>query len=258
MGSEPETVTEVTDGAGGQRVTQEQRAEALARVRIFAGLSREELMGLAQKARERSVEAGEVLFLAGEQAQGMFVVLRGAVRAVRVNADGREQTIHVEEQGGMLAEVAVFDGGGYPSTAIAETDARLLFLAREDVLRFLELHPAAALEALRLMAEKLRRVSGLAERLGLQDVSQRLAAMMVEMSGCAAEALQDGDSFSLPLSHGQIASRLGTVREVVTRAMQRLTQQEVIAIHGHRVVVASAARLARLAEGDRAEASQRR
>ncbi len=236
----------------------EERAEALARVRIFDGLSAAELMELAQRARERSAEAGEVVFVTGEQAQGLFVVLHGAVRAVRVNADGREQTIHVEKEGGMLAEVAVFDGGSYPSTAIAETDAQLLFLAREDVLWFLRQHPEAALQALRMMAEKLRRVSGLAERLALQDVSQRLAAMLLEMSGRAPGELRDGDSFSLPLSHGQIASRLGTVREVVTRGMQRIAQQGTIAIHGHRVVVTSAGQLVRLAEGDRVEASRGR
>ncbi len=235
-------------------MTWEERAEALSRVRIFAGLGRAELMGLAQKARERHATTGDVVFSAGEQAEGLFVVLRGAVRAVRVNADGREQTIHVETEGGVLAEVAVFDGGDYPSTAIAEIDAHLLFLAREDVMRFLELHPKAALEALRLMAEKLRQVSGLAERLALRDVPQRLATMILEMSGRAPVTLRDGDSFSMPLSHGQIASRLGTVREVVTRAMQRLARQGVIAVHGHRVVIVSATQLVRLAEGSRAEA----
>ncbi len=225
----------------------EEKAEILSHAAIFRGLESVELLQLASRAHERSLATGEILFAAGEAAEGLFVVARGAVRAARVNLEGREQTIHVETAGGMLAEVAVFDGGVYPSTAIAETDAQVLFLARIEVMEFLLRHPEAALLALRMMATRLRQVSGLAERLALHDVGQRLAALLLETASKSRPALRSGDSFSLPLSHSQIASRLGSVREVVTRALQRLMQQGVIAIHGHRVTVLDADRLLELA-----------
>lgn len=75
------------------------------------------------------------------------------------------------------------------------------------------------------------------EQLALKDVGQRLATLLLEEASKNAPQLEDGVSFSLPLSHSQIASRLGSVREVVTRSLQKLTLQRIIEIRGHRVIV---------------------
>jgi CRP/FNR family transcriptional regulator len=143
----------------------------------------------------------------------------------------------MERAGGTLAEVAVFDGGPYPSNAVAEEDSEVLFLATEDVRNFMLRHPQAALTALAIMAKKLRTVASLAEQLALKDVSQRLATLLLEEARRSGSKLQNGVAFSLPLSHSQLASRLGSVREVVTRGLQKLVQQGVIETRGHRIVV---------------------
>lgn len=215
----------------------ERIVEILAKSELFQNLPAEALANLASRAYEQRLSQGQVLFAANEPAKGLYVVLAGSVRAFRENIDGREQTIHVEHAGGMLAEVTVFDGGTYPSTAVAEEDSVVLFLAREDVRRFLLQHPEAALAALAMMARKLRTVASLAEQLGLMDVSQRLATLLLEEAQRNGRDLTDGVSFSLPLSHTQMASRLGTVREVVTRGLQKLVHLGIIEIHGHRIAV---------------------
>ncbi|HEV2275150.1 MAG TPA: Crp/Fnr family transcriptional regulator [Acidobacteriaceae bacterium] len=215
----------------------EPRLQALGKCVLFHDLSREDLAGLAAHSVEHRIGPGQILFSAQEPSAGLYVVLSGSIRAFRVNIDGREQTIHVEHAGGMLAEVTVFDGGPYPSTAIAEEDSIVLFLAKEDVRRFLLEHPQTALAALSLMAKKLRTVAALAEQLALKDVGQRLASLLIEEAQHASKQLQNGISFSLPLSHAQLASRLGTVREVVSRSLQKLNQQKIIEIRGHRIVV---------------------
>jgi CRP-like cAMP-binding protein len=98
-------------------------------------------------------------------------------------------------------------------------------------------HPEAALTALTILAKKLRMVASLAEQLALMDVSQRLATLLLEEARKNMPRLQDGVSFSLPLSHTQLASRLGSVREVVTRGLQKLAHHGIIEVHGHRIVV---------------------
>jgi CRP-like cAMP-binding protein len=213
------------------------RMEVLAQCTWFQNLPEGVLAKLAKQGRERKLARGQVLFTANEPAEGLYIVLSGSVRAFRENIDGREQTIHVESVGGMLAEVPVFDGGPYPSTTMAEEDSEVLFLAKEDVRRFLMQHPEVALTALAILAKKLRTVASLAEQLSLKDVNQRLATLLLEEARRKNVLLQDGASFSLPLSHSQLASRLGSVREVVTRSLQKLVQQEILAVHGHRVAI---------------------
>jgi len=212
-------------------------ATILAKSALFQNLPETTVTELAAHAIERKLRQGQILFTAGEPASGLYVVLSGSVRAFRENIEGREQTIHVEHAGGTLAEVAVFDGGPYPSTTVADEDSEVLFLATEDVRRFMLAHPEAALTALANMAKKLRVVASLAEQLALKDVSQRLATLLLDEARLASPKLQDGVSFSLPLSHAQIASRLGSVREVVTRALHKLAQNSVIEARGHRIVV---------------------
>jgi CRP/FNR family transcriptional regulator len=206
------------------------------------------LRKLVAGAVERKLKRGEILFTANHPSEGLYIVLSGAVRAFRVNLDGREQTIHVERSGGTLAEVAAFDGGPYPSTAIAEEDSEVLFLAREDVRCFMLQHPEAALMALTILAKKLRMVASMVEQLALMDVGQRLAHLLLEEATKAEVPLRDGISFSFPFSHTQIAARLGSVREVVSRALQKLSQHNAIELHGHRIVIRSVKRLRAFAE----------
>lgn len=227
----------------------ERRREILANSAMFQDLPEEALADLASHASERKFGQGQILFTANSPADGFYIVLSGSVRAFRVNIDGREQTIHVEHAGGTLAEVAVFDGGSYPSTAMAEENSEVLFLSKQYIHHFLPQHPEAALCILSYMAKKLRTIASLAEQLALKDVNQRLATLLLEEAQRNTPDLTDGVSFSLPLSHTQLASRLGSVREVVTRGLHKLVHLGVIEIHGHRIVVLDVQALRTQTEG---------
>lgn len=226
----------------------DRRVEVLGRSALFEDLPAEILAELASGAIMRRLKQGEILFSANDPSDGLYIVLSGTVRAFRVNLDGREQTIHTESMGGTLAEVAAFDGGPYPSTTVAEEDSDVLFLSREDVRRFMFRHPEAALKALAILGRKLRMVASMVEQLALMDVNQRLARFLLEEAERNNSKLKDGATFSLPLSHSQIAARLGSVREVVTRGLQKLTQQGIIRLQGHSVVVVKINKLRKCAE----------
>src|ERR1035437_10100136 len=126
----------------------ERQIEILAKSALFQNLPTNALAEIAVHGTERKLQQGQILFNTNESADGMYVVLSGSVRAFRENMDGREQIIHVEGVGGTLAEISVFDRGPYPSTTMAEEDSELLFLAKEDVRRFMLKYPEVALTAL--------------------------------------------------------------------------------------------------------------
>lgn len=232
------------------------RVEALRATRIFGNASAEALNWLAGCAVERRLRAGEILFLSGDPARGLFVAVSGSLRAFRESEEGREQTMHVERSGATFAEVPVFDDGPYPSTVIAEEESQVLFLKKEDVRRFLLQNPESALAALGLLATRLRKIALLLEQLSLQNVAQRLAAMLVEEAADRGK-LEDGGSFSLPDSHQKIAARLGSVREVITRILHRFVHERLIEIRGHRIVILNAAGLQAKAKMESARTSSR-
>jgi CRP/FNR family transcriptional regulator len=204
---------------------------------LFGELGDRELQALSERAVEQKLARNEILFLAGDAARGLYVIVEGAVRAFRVGPDGREQVIHIEREGATVGEVPMFDGGSYPSTVAAEEDSRLLFLARSDVQGLCCAHPQIAMGALRVLARRLRSCAALVETLSLHDVDRRLARLLLAEARAAGALTGNRCEFELALTHQQIATRIGSVREVVSRAFGRLSQAGHVTLAGKRVVV---------------------
>jgi CRP-like cAMP-binding protein len=210
---------------------------ALRHTALFGGLGDSELKALAERAVVKCLRRGDALFCEGEVPKGLYVVVEGAIRAYREGSEGREQVIHVERAGATIAEVPMFDNGTFPSTAAAEEDSVVLFIDKRDVRRLCLEHPQIALAALEILAGRLRRAAGLIEALSLREVDQRMARFLVSESQLRGENTDEGISFELVLTNQQIAARIGTVREVVSRALSRLQQNGLIAIAGRRITI---------------------
>src|SRR3712207_2811160 len=195
------------------------KVHALGRTPLFKELDAEVLRALAARAVERRFRKDELLFVAGEEARGLYVSVEGAVRAFRESADGREQVIHVERAGATVAEVPVFDDGPFPSSVAAEEDSTLLFIAKRDVRALRLEHPQITLAALKVLAGRLRRRAELVEALSLREVSHRLAFFL--LAEARAKGTRDGGALRVEITqtNQQIASRIGSVREVVSRAL---------------------------------------
>lgn len=210
---------------------------ALKRTQLFKSLGDKELNAIAELCRERRLVRGETLFSAGEPARGIYVIASGAVRAVRESPDGREQVIHVEAAGATIAEVPVFDDGPYPSTVIAEEDAVLLFIAKEDIRRMCIEYPQIALSALSVLAARLRKCAELVEKLSLQPVNQRLADWLYQEAIKNGMRTDKGIRIDLKLTNQEIAARIGSVREVISRSFNYLQQEQLISVDRRSVYI---------------------
>lgn len=225
------------------------RVAALKRTVLFGSLDESELSILADRAIEKRLTRDEILFVAGDEATGLFVIAEGALRAFREGLDGREQVIHVERVGATIAELPVFDDKPYPSTVAAEEDAIVLFIDKRDVRALFIKHPQVALKALSLMAERLRKCAALVEALSLREVDQRLARWLLNEARNRGKRINGTTELTLVLTNQQIAARIGSVREVVSRAMSRLHGNHLISIDGRRVIIGDEEALAVFAEG---------
>lgn len=227
---------------------------ALRRTQLFGSLDVSALAELAEMCHPREFSSGEMLFLAGEEAAGLFVVVTGEIRAYRVNSQGREQTIHIERDGATLAEVPVFDDGPYPATAVAETPSSLLFLPKADFRRFMLQHPEVGLTALKLMAHRLRGHAELVDALALQQVGQRVARLLLAERRDHGSKTENGVEVEIPFSNEELAKRIGSVREVISRTLSRMENDGLIvqqpAQQGkhRRIFISDEARLARYGE----------
>jgi CRP/FNR family transcriptional regulator len=215
----------------------ENKLAALKRTFIFGELNEKALGALAERSVERRLSRDEMLFIGGEEARGMYVIVEGSVRAFRVGVDGREQVIHVERAPATIAEVPVFDDGLYPSTVAAEEDSTVLFLDKRDVRRLCLEYPEIALAALKVMAARLRHCAELVEELSLREVGQRLASYLLEEARKNGKREEAGVSVELTMTNQQIAARIGSVREVISRALARLQRNGLIRVEGRHLII---------------------
>jgi CRP-like cAMP-binding protein len=212
------------------------KVTALKRTALFQELDDQTLRLLAEHAVPRHYRKDEVLFLAGEKAHGLFVIVSGSVRAFR-ESEGREQVIHVERAGATVAEVPVFDDGTYPSTVAAEEDTDTLFLFKQDVRRLSLQHPEIPLAAVKVLASRLRRCAELVEALSLKEVGQRVARFLVLEARRHGQPTSDGVCLTLTQTNQQIAARVGSVREVISRALSRLQHDGLIVIQDRKLII---------------------
>jgi len=231
----------------------EENIEVFRKAELFRDLSDDALRNLTKHAVEKRLARNEILFVAGETAAGLYLVAEGAIRAFRTGIDGREQIIHVERAVTTIAEPPVFDNGKYPSTAAAEEASKLFFLPKDKVRAACFEHPELALAAARLMATRLRRCAELVETLSLREVGQRLASLILGEALNRGTKTPEGTLIKLDLTHNQLAARIGTVREVVTRTLIRLQEQRLMIHKGKNILIPDLKAIAAYAETDDSE-----
>jgi CRP/FNR family transcriptional regulator len=183
---------------------------------VLRGLSARVMRRVAAAVVIRRFSRRAVLFRSGDAPAALYFVLSGRVRVARRVAHG-SSVLHVETAGGVLGEIPVFGGGSYPATATAVEPVRCAVLAADVVERLLDEEPEYARFALRRMARRARVVLERLDELSDYTVTARVAAYLVARA-------EENRSPELPLgmSQASLADQLGTVREVLVRALRAL------------------------------------
>jgi CRP-like cAMP-binding protein len=211
-------------------------------VSYLAGLGSHILAELASIAGERSYAAGQVIFWEGEPVAGLYLVAEGIVKISRYSTEGREHILHLIHTGDTFNDVAALDGGPNPATATAYTRATIYMIPRHNLRSVVERYPDLAWALIESMARRARYLVNMVEDLSMRSVKGRLARLLIEQ----AEVNQAGAVPRL-LTQEEMASRLGTVREMVGRALRSLAAEGIIEFDRHRIVVLDAERLADIA-----------
>jgi CRP/FNR family cyclic AMP-dependent transcriptional regulator len=204
---------------------------------LFATLTDVEMEFLARRTRSRSVSAGELLFSEGDPCAGLFMIASGRVRIFKTSASGREHVLAIEGPGSSIAELPVFDGGNYPASAAGVEPTDLVFISREDFRAMCLENPEIALKVLQVVGARLRRLVGIIEELSYTTVRHRLISLLLRRARSENRMTDRGLTFTLGGSHQELASQIGTVRELVSRNIARLQAQGFIEVRGHDVTV---------------------
>lgn len=197
--------------------------DELARLPLFKGTSPGVVAALAKRAVEVRFPADGVLFLAGSQPRGWFVVIEGLVRVVR-GSGARQHVVHTEGPGGTLAEVPLVTGGTHPATGIAAEPTRCALFDRPSLEAAIAECPEIAFVMTRRLAMRVRDLVARLDERSSKSVRARLIEFLLTRPRAANKT-----DVSIGMTQQQLAEELGTVREVVSRELRRLSREKLIA-----------------------------
>jgi len=215
-------------------------ADFLRSLPYFTALSAEDLRRVENEISERSFSKGEILFLEGEPGHGLYVVKSGRVRIFKSSPQGREQVLFIAKQGDSFNDVPVFDGGPNPASASALEPSTVYVIPRESLLSIVADCPAAQ-AIIKLFAARLRHLTTVVEDLSFRSVVSRMAKMLLDL------AVAEGGPSPMPrLTQDEMAAVVGSVRDVIGRALRTLERTGAIKIEGQRILVIAPEKLRRM------------
>ena len=209
--------------------------EFLKSVPLFSRLEEASLDALLRLTRRRRIRKDDIIFHEKEVGDSLFVILHGRVKVAIFGDDGKEVTLSILSEGDCFGEMSVVDLEPRSATTIAEEDCELLSLQRDDFMRALQSDPGMSASLIQVLAARLRKANHQISTLALLDVYGRVARVIQELAEEDGKRLKDGRVVVKRPTHLDIAHRIGSSRETVTRMMRDLEENGHIETQGREI-----------------------
>ncbi len=181
---------------------------------------------MEQMARLKRISKNNILFEESEPVKFFFIVKQGTIKLYKTSKKGRELIVRIMNSGDYFCCAPLYTGGKYFVGAIAVEDSLLVTIPAEDFKKALRNEMTeTGWKIISGLCNKIRYLSTLVEDITFKDVEERVITTLLRL---AEERAPNAKVASLQLTHQDIASMTGTVREVVSRAMSRLKKEGVI------------------------------
>ena len=211
--------------------------ELLRSVPLFSELGEQDINTLGRLATRRRYPKDTVVFFENEEGDFFFTIVQGRIKVTILGDDGREIILSVLGPGDFFGEMALLDNEPRSATAIAVEDSELLSLHRTDFQGVTGDNIAIAHALVKILTARLRRANHQIQTLALLDVYGRVARVILDMAKEEGRRLKDGRIAFRRATHQEIANRIGTTRETVTRMLKDLERQALIRIEGKEIVL---------------------
>lgn len=196
----------------------------------FIGLSDAEIESVSKYIFEKKADRGGILSFEGEQADALYFLVEGAVKVFKTSADGKEQIFRILRPGDSFNDVSVLSGMPNLISAAAMGAVVLNAIKKNDLEKILREHPQIALNVIQVLSRRVQELVSLVEDFSFRHVTSRVAKMLLEYAS-------DGAGEHPRLTQQEMASMIGTAREMVGRSLKNLETEGIIRLERNRVVI---------------------
>lgn len=184
----------------------------------------------------RHYRRGEVVFLAGDPATFVVVIVQGRAKVTAPGPDGTEAVLSLRGPGDVVGELAAVEDEVAPRTAaVTALDPLTCRVVRAAEFRtVLREHPDVGIELLRMMSARLRSADRRIVEFGAYDTTRRVARLLAELTQRPGPARRPG---TVDLTQDDLAGLVGASRESVVRALSTLRTLGLVTTARRRVEV---------------------
>lgn len=208
----------------------DQLSQDLRTIPLLSGLSERTLLQLRSVALRRTYAPGALILLGGDPCVAVFFIVSGQARIYRLSAQGRQQVLATLGPGQSFNTAPPFvPEASSPASVEAIGETTVLTLRKEDFLSLVRTCPDLSWAILEDFASRLLHLTDLVEDLALRSVRGRLARFLLEQA--------DGLHVNRQWTQDEMAVHLGTVRDVVGRALRGLVDAGLLRIERGRIVL---------------------
>lgn len=194
--------------------------------RVFSHLHEAELHKMTASAHTRKFQAGDWIVHHGDVWPLLFFIRQGKVTAIKESPEGRSLTLAAFNAGEIFWGLAFFiENAPMPAALKASEDCELCMWSRDDLLPIILGNGKLSWELSRLTIQRVQFASEIVEQLAFQPLTGRVARLLLE------EYPAGQSVFPRHLTLDEMASRVGTTREIVCRILYRFAEQGAIEIN---------------------------
>jgi CRP/FNR family cyclic AMP-dependent transcriptional regulator len=211
-------------------------------ISLFEELPDNEISAIAGACSIRTFDRQAQILGEQEQTTDVFFVLSGTVRATIYTLSGREVIFNDISTGGIFGEFSAVDGLPRASMVVAVTDCRVARMTREKFLEMLQRNGTMAVRLIELLVGKIRSMSERVFEVSALAVRERVRRELLRLAKDGTE-FRNGIVIRPAPTHYEIASRLGSHREAVTREFNRLEAAGIIEVRRRQLRIVDIERL---------------
>jgi len=216
----------------------------LSSVSYFSGLSADDLRLVEQAAVRRVFQPKQRVVMEGDPGGGLYIVESGWLKVIKQSAGGREQVLHFLGPNQVFNAVEVFTEMPTQASVVALEESVVWWIERGTMQNLVGTRPDLARGVIRDLAGRLQHLVGLVEDLSLRTIESRLARVLVE------DAAQATVTRRKWLTQVELAARLGTVPDVLNRALRKLEEEGLIEVTRQQIRIKDLAALQHKIDAD--------
>ncbi|PKN84526.1 MAG: hypothetical protein CVU46_13860 [Chloroflexi bacterium HGW-Chloroflexi-8] len=211
--------------------------QTLAKVDLFENLAIEDLEKLSQSALPVELLKDDVLFLQGDPANKIYLLLHGNIKLVQTHHDGQQIVIRIAGPVEMIGALALGRVNSYPASAYAMSPCEVVYWTKETLLDHIQRMPLLAANTMHFMAEKIQIMQDRFRLIATQKVEQRLAHTLVNLMATSGKPIDEGILINVALSRQELAEMIGTTLYTVSRLLKQWENNHVVKCGRERIVI---------------------